>query len=52
MGAAIGSASVSPLGARFEYESLELLPDERSKLFQAADFVRDGDDSRSDEGEM
>ena len=51
VGAAIGSASVSPLGARFEYESLELLPDERARLFQAADFVRHGDDSESDEDE-
>ena len=42
IGAAIGSATVSPLHARFESEGLELLPGERDGLFRAAAFPREG----------
>ena len=33
VGAAIGSATVSPLDAKFETEGLELLPAETTELF-------------------
>ena len=48
VGAAIGSAAVTPLDARFETEALELLPYETEQLFRAADIRHDADDDEDE----
>ena len=46
--AAIGSASVSPLGEKFETEALELLPRESEQLFREAELPL-GEEAAEDE---
>jgi len=44
VGTAIGSATVTPLGPRFETEALELLPHETEQLFRAGELHQEFDD--------
>ena len=46
--AAIGSATVTPLGKRFETEALEILPSEAEYLFREGG-LQCGDDEGEDE---
>ncbi len=44
VGTAIGSATVTPLGPRFETEAFELLPYETAQLFRAAELQNEVDE--------
>ena len=44
VGTAIGSATVTPLGPRFETEAIELLPYETEQLFRVAELQNEVDE--------